>query len=304
MPTPRLHVAFAALLTISLLTTAVAPAAAQNATDDNEITDIGTQHPLSANHSIDDFQRTGSTTGALERYQITLTVSKDGDAVGLDPSIARDARNRYLRIEYQETHARTLRILIPREYRTPYTMEQVESLTSGHVASYQPARDGEYTAITIRFNAAGTAVLPLRVDDGASYTIVERVDSQIESVTGISPLGRSGDWAYIDGETVADQAAYPVNASADGILIQYDAKPRDSEQVWVNAPRGEDESAPVYYFDRDGDDQFYIVSGGAEEPDVRVKYNPSRTDRVRGDVNDIRMVPDRIEEEIGGLWPF
>jgi hypothetical protein len=288
-------------LALSLL---AAPIAAEDPPDGEGVTDLGTNHPLAANPTNNAYQRTGYVSGDLTRYRITLEAAEAGSDVGLGPSITRDMRNDYLRIQYNESASRTLRILLPREYITPYTMESVGAIGSDHHASYQPARSGEYLAVTIMFDGPGDVVLPLQKDSSAGGALVETVDRRVKALTGISPLGRNGKWQYLDGEAVANEPAYPLNTTSEDVLIQYDARPEEPNEVWLNAPRGEQNDVPLYYFKRDRDDQLYIVSADNSTPDVRYKTEPSRTDRIRGDLNDIRLVPDRIRDGVGGVWPF
>lgn len=277
---------------VLLAAAAAGPAAA------GDVTDIGATHPVADNTSIDTYDREGYVEGDLTRYQMSVAVAEDGSDVGLPESIARDTRNDYVRIQYNESHARTVRILLPRAYMTPYTMETVDAMNTDHVASYNPARDGDYLAITIHFDGEADVVLPLQKDSSASYSIVEYADDRIKQVTGFSPLGRSGEWSYIDGEDVAEEPSYALN-NTDGALIQYDAKPDKTEEVWINAPRGETEKDDVYYFERESDNQIYIVSATDREPDVRVKHEYRRTDRWRGDANEVGLVADRIRD---GDW--
>lgn len=296
----------AVVLVVSLAATPVAAQDDGSTDDDLEstVTDLGATHPLAENATINSYERTGYVSGDLTRYRISLTVSEAGSDVGLSPSITRDMRNDYLRIQYNESASRTLRLLLPREYITPYTMEDVGAIGSEKHASYKPARGGEYLAVTIHFNGAGEVVLPLQKDSSAGGALVETVDRRVKQLTGISPLGRNGEWKYLDGETVAEEPAYPVNTTSEDILIQYDARPEQPNEVWLNAPRGEQNDVPLYYFERERDDQLYIVSAENTTPDVRLKTEPSRTDKIRGDLNDIRLVPDRIRDGAGDFWPF
>lgn len=296
-----LPVLFAAVLALSLVAGLPASAAADTESD---VTDIGTQHPLAANATADDFQRTGYVEGDLTRYRISMAAAEGGGDVGLTPSLLRDMRNDYVRIQYNESHTRTVRVLLPREYITPYTMEQVEAIDSDHVATYRPARSGHYLAITVTFDDPGDAVFPLQKDSSAGGALLETVDRRVKQLTGISPMGRNGQWQYIDGGEVAEEPAYAINATSDDVLIQYDAKPNATDEVWLNAPRGEQNDVPLYYFERESDSQLYVVSADNSEPDIRLKTEPSRTDRIRGDINDIKLIPDRIREDSTGWWPF
>lgn len=289
---------------ISLLTVLIIAAASLGGIAAAQTTDLGTEHPLAENGTISDYQSTGYAEGELDRYQMGLAVATDGEDVGLDPSLARDTRNRYLQIDYREDHGRTIRLLLPREYVTPYTQETVESFDSDHVARFEPVRGGEYLEVVITFQGKGTAVLPLQLDSAASYGIIERVDSRIKTITGTSVFGHGSEWHYIDGSEVANEPAYQINATnTDSVLIQFDARPTKPSEVWLNAPKGEHSDADLYYFERNAGDEIYVVADNETAPDVRVKSNPSTADRVRGDINDIRLVPDRIREGAGDL-PF
>lgn len=299
--TRTLPALLAAVLTLSLL--AAAPVAADTNVS-TEVVDIGANHPLAANATADEYDRTGYVAGDLTRYRISMAAAESGGDVGMTPSLMRDTRNDYLQIRYNESYERTIRILLPREYITPYTMETVEALDSDHVASYKPARSGEYLAVTVTFAGPGTAVFPLQKDSSAGGALLETVDSRVKQLTGISPLGRTGKWQYIDGSAVAEEPAYPINATSEDVLIQYDARPNRTEEVWLNAPRGEKNSVPVYFFERESDSQLYVVSADNSQPDVRLKTEPSRTDRIRGDINDIKLVPDRIRDGAADYWPF
>ena len=269
------------------------------------VTDIGTDHDLDNNSTIDAYDREGYVETSVQRYQLGLEVAENGRDVGLEPSLARDTRNDFLRLTYDEDFERTFRILVPREYITPYTMDSVEAIDSDHTASYEPVRGNEYLAVTITFDGKGEAVLPLQKDSAVSYGLIEKVDDRVEQVSGVSIFGRGSTWHYIRGDEAASQAAYPLNASSDDeLLIQYDARPDSPEELWVNAPRGEHDNAPMYYFDRESDDQVYLVVDNETAPTVRYNTNASTADRVRGDVNDIRLVPDRVRDRVGDIIPF
>lgn len=297
-----LSVLLAAALVLSLV--AAVPLAGAQEDEEHNVTDIGTQHPLAANATAEEFARTGYVEGDLTRYRISMAAAESGGDVGLPPSLLRDTRNDYVRIQYNESHTRTIRVLLPREYITPYTMERVESIDSDHTATYTPARSGHYLAVTVTFDGPGDAVLPLQKDSSAGGALLETVDRRVKQLTGISPMGRNGQWQYIDGEEVAEDPTYPVNATSDDVLIQYDAKPNATDEVWLNAPRGEQNGVPVYYFERESDSQLYVVSADNSEPSIRLKTEPSRTDRIRGDINDIKLVPERIREGSSDWWPF
>lgn len=259
-------------------------------------TDIGTAHPLADDAAISEYQRTGYTSGEMDRYRITLTMSSERGAVGLQPSIVSNVRNDYLKISYQEDHARTLRFLIPREYATPYVRESVESVSSDHVASFGPAREGKFLEVIVEVDGPAEIVLPVEKGSEIAYGYMERVDKRVEEATGVSPLGRDAEWQYVDEERLETEAAIAIDADPKNTLIQFDAKPNQAEEVWLNAPQGERNGVEAYYFVKESEDQIYIVVTGENPPAVRYKTDATMTDKATGWVNDAKQMPSRLKD--------
>lgn len=288
------------VLIVALMT---ASGAAFGAQDDPEITDLGTSHDLDTADAISAFDQDGHTSAETDRLDMTVTASTGKDEVGLeDQLMPTDTRNDFLRFDYREEAERTVRILLPKDYWTPYMREDVQSLTSDHTAEFQPTRSGEYLAVTIQFDGPAEVVLPVQWDSELSYRVAERVDNRLNKSVGVSIRGDSGSWTYVDSQNLTDGPGHPIEEAPGDVTVQYDTTPNEPERTWINAPEGETFSNEVYYYDRGENGSAYIVSKTSDPPAVRYKTDSSAMDKIRGGVNDLMEVPDRISDglEFGG----
>ena len=74
-----------AAVTLFILAGAVASA--------DGVTDIGSEHELAENDTIDAYDREGYVETSIQRYQLGIEIAEDGADVGLEPSLTRDTRN-------------------------------------------------------------------------------------------------------------------------------------------------------------------------------------------------------------------
>lgn len=273
---------------------------------DDEVTDIGDDHGLDDASAIQEWRSSNHVEEPVDEYDITLSIAEDRNALSTDvkPALVADQYNDYLHISNDEGFERTYRFLIPREYVTPYTREEVNSITSDHVASFDRARDGEYLEVVIHMEGAGDVVLPLDRTAGWSYEAVEAVDSKISAATGISPLGETEGWQYLNGENLSKDGAVAIETSNPGnALVQYDSKPAEAGEAWINAPEGDTDS-PVYTYTQSGEqDKLYVVTTVDDPPDVRVKETPSMQDKVRGWIEDAKQIGERLTDSVNDLVP-
>lgn len=289
------------ILLVALVTVALGAGVAIVAADD--VTDIGTDHTLATDEAMSEWETHGYAEGESHRYQLDLAVAERRADVGAEDALATNIRNHFLRINYQEDYDRTLRILIPRDVITPYRAEEVDSLTSAHSASLQPARNGDYLAVTVDVDGEADIVLPLNRDHAVSYRLVERFDSRMEQLTGFSPLDREEEWQYIDGVDLADNSTMELNHSFDDVVIQFDATPDESHESWINMPEGQTAGAPLYALQRDGDDTVTIVTTTDDPPDVRYRTDSTVPAKVRGWATEARQIPGEIYDRIKDLIP-
>ena len=278
------------------------PSLAADDSDDEYMTDIGAQHELDTADAVAEFNDRGHTSASLSRIEMSVTVADDKSDVGIENRLTpSDAVNDYLRLEYDEEATRTVRILIPEEYWTPYKQEDIGSLTTDHTATFEPARGGEYTSVIIELDGPADVVLPVKWYDEMSYKALERVDQRLNKSIGVTLRDDGSQWKYVEGEALASGPGYEIGEDADRVTVQYDATADSPEETWVNAPQGESMRQDIYYYTRDSENSTtYIVSKTDNPPTVRYKVNSTLLDRIRGDIRDIKLIPDRIKDALNG----
>ncbi|MFD1526039.1 hypothetical protein [Halolamina salina] len=288
-----------ALLVCSLF---ALPALAADGTTDEHVTDIGAQHDLDSSDAVSEFNSQGHTSTRLTRIDMTATVATQKSEVGLEHKLTpTDAVNDYLRLEYNEEATRTVRILIPKEYWTPYKQEGVESITTDHTATFEPARGGEYTSVVLEFDGPADVVLPAKWYDSMSYKALERVDQRMNKSVGVTLRGDGSQWNYVTADELTSGPGYEIGTHSDQLTVQYDATPDQPEETWINAPQGESMRQDLYYYTRDSENSTsYIVSKTEDPPTVRYKVNATFMDRLRGNIRDIQLIPDRFQDLFDG----
>lgn len=299
--TRTLAVVLAVLLVGSLF---VPVAAAFDDPDDKSMTDLGTGHDLDTSDAIAEFNDRGNVDMEATRLDMTITLADSKDHVGLEDELTpTNQRNDFVRFEYNEEAERTVRILIPEEYWTPYLREEVQAIgeDADHVASYKSVRGGDYTAIVVRFDGPADVVFPVDKMASLSYVAVERVDDRLNNSVGFTIRDDDSKWKYVPTQNLTEGPGYDVGESTDDLTVQYDATPDSPEETWVNAPNGETFSDDIYYYERGAaNSSAYIVSKTDDPPAVRYAVESSMADRIRGDVNELTDVPRRIAETLGG----
>lgn len=268
---------------------------------DIPLADIGADHGLDERGAVEAFDRTGSATGEVDRYDVDLTIATDRESVGAGDAAVTNIRNRFLRIEYHESVEREVRILIPREYRTPYTGE-TQSLTSDHTIHLEPARSGEYLAVETVVDGESDIVVPLSVDHAISYSLLERMDQRVQTWAGFSPLDRDDDWHYIDADAWENETLY-LNQSAEDVVVQFDATPARSDETWLNVPRGETVGSGVYILDVEGENTT-IISKASEPPQIRYRSDSLIASQVRGWISEAQEIPGNVRDNLAEWLPW
>lgn len=255
-----------------------------------DVTAIDGDHELTSDAAIDEYDDTGHVEGAVETYDMTVAVAEERGTVG-QPAALRDATNDWIRIQYNESVERTIRLHIPAEYGVPYTRAGVESESSDHTADFEPAKNGEMLQVTVDVDGPATIVLPLSWDGQASHTIIENWQDRIGTA---APSLSESNWSYVNQEVLAAQPAVVI-AEHDDVLVEVDARPESPSQRWVPAQQGESTSDVYYYHQtRNGTTTTLVVSTVADPPAVRYTEHPTRMDSIRSQVNSAREIPYRI----------
>lgn len=293
------------VLVLILVVSLPAMATPTLADTDRSVVTIDNNHGLADDATISQYHSAGHAQTDLSQLDATLTVATDRDDVGLeDEMLPSNLRNDFVRIEYREDFTRTLRIHLPREYWVPYSMVDVESASSDHVARYEPVRGGEYLEIVVHVDEPADIVLPVQKDSSASYRAVERLDRNIERATGSSAF--SGDeWTYIRGDEFANATMYELEdvENSEDAVVQYDSYKDDPDETWLNAPRGEDSDVGMHVMTREslGNESVFLVATADDPPDVRYKPEGTMRDRSSGWINDALEIPKRMKDGIDGI---
>ena len=293
---------------VGLQAVGMAAAEETQSADDIEVLAIDDNHDLDDVEAVSTYDSEGVADAELSQLDGELTMATSKSDVGVDDELTpTDARNNFLRIEYDEEFERTLRIHVPRDYQTPYTQSHVGSVTSNHTAEFSPVRGGEYLEVVVDVEEESDIVLPLQKDSSISYRAVEWADTRVEVVTGVSMFGSGDEWRYLDGEELAEDAAYELEGHPDDVAVQYDAERSDPDETWLNAPKGEDDDEGVYWFIREesGEETAYVVATEDESPNVRFKSDATTVDHWYGEARDAMQIPDRItdilDDGLGGI---
>ena len=305
------RVAVAALLVAAFVAGAAlaVPSSAQSGTYD-----IDGATGLTDEATIQEYGETGNVTVSTVTPQMEFQVAESSEAVGLSGIEHTDFDTTYLRVEHKEGIERTVRVYIPEEYWHPHPAE-IESETSDHVATLEPAEDGNVTAVEIHFDGKGEAVIPVARQASAVFSIRDSVNEWWEQETGVDlpQLSDSGgQWEYIPtSQLTGEPPTVAIDLEGkDDPAIQYDAANADdpSNKEWRTVPACDStpgEDAGVCTFTRDGDSKLYLLAQDEPAPDIRYKYNPTLLDRMKsavpgvGDafgqfVNDVQETLDEI----------
>lgn len=290
----------AALLLLVVAT--LSPVATVARADD--VVTIDSRHGLAERSAIDDYERSGVSTASLDAPAMRLTVAESHQDVGLS-GFHLDMDTRYLRIEYNETVPRTIRLYIPSEYWYPVTFEGREAETSDVTADFRPTADGRYTAVTVRLTGKTDAVFD--VPAAASFVFWGRDASReaVANTTGYEPpeIGPTAtEWRYVP-EGQLDNSSYPINVSEDASpTIQYDAEPAEGEERWLAVPECGNAHAPVCTFEKQGvDDRVFVLSQTADAPSVRFQPGTDYAASGRSVWSELELIPSRFFEDLGSL---
>lgn len=288
---------FAVLLAVSLSIPA-GTIALNDDLSEEDITNIGDDHDLDSADAISQFNSEGVTSAELARLDMEVTIAEKKSDIGLeDQLLPSSIRNDFIRLQYNEEADRTVRILIPDDYFTPYPRERVSTVTGDADVEIKPIRGGDYMEIIARFHGEDDVVIPIQWDSQISYQAIERVDDRLDNSIGITLRDDDAEWQYVDSDALTEGPGYSIGESAGDVTVQYDATPDQPEETWINAPKGETFSDDIYYYQRDSEDgTAYIVAKTDNPPAIRYNVDSSLGDRLRGDLRDIGQIPERIEE--------
>lgn len=285
-----------------VIATALAPLASVPVARADDVATIDADHALATSEAIDRFESEGVATATKTTPTVRLTVAKSHDDVGL-AGVYLDADSTYLRIQYNESIPRTLRVYIPAEYWYPVTFDGRQATNTDVSADMHPTPEGRYTVVTVRVTGQTDAVFD--IPRAASLVWWSRAKSRdaVESTTGYEPpriRDPSKPWRYVP-EGQLSNGSYPINAS-DGAVIQYDADPAPGEETWLAVPECDGDAQSVCYYQKRGEsDRLYLLSKQSDPPTVRFKTGEDYSARGVSVVEELRRIPERIMADVSRL---
>jgi len=300
----RTHTA-AVVLTVLLVAGLLAPPAVRGQSTADVVT-IDADHGLTDRDAIEGYEDDGIATATRTVPDVRLTVAEDHEDVDLG-GFRLDADKRYLRIQYNESLTKTLRIYVPAEYFYPITAEDDTAVNADVTADFAPTASGRYTSMTVRFEGQTDAVWT--IPKAASFVFWGRAKSRevVANTTGYRPpqIGANGTWAYVPDGALDGEASYPINTTGEGLTMQYDSAGEGpaGEPTWVSVPDCDGGSAPVCQYTKAGvDDQVFVLSKTDDPPPVRWQRGKNLRASGSSIINDLGLIPDRIKEDLSGIF--
>ena len=287
------------MLALLLVTSAVGFATSASAQSD--ITAIDDDHGLTDRERIDAFESDGVASTQVTVPDVRLTVAEQRSAVGVD-QFAFDFDKRYLRIQYNESLDRTLRVYIPSEYFYP-TSAEIDAMNADTSARFTSVAEGRYTAVTIAVEEPTDVVFP--IPKAASFVFAGRARSRgvVTNATGYEPpsITADGEWQIVPSEELEGDASYPINAS-DGATIQYN-EGTTAEPRWLTVPDCDGGDQEVCRYEKVGvDDTKYVLSRTTDPPPVRFKNSVDLRAKAGGEQNELWSVPSRFWNDVQGVF--
>lgn len=286
------------LLAILLVVSVVAvPVAA------DEMTAIDDDHGLTDRERIETYETEGVASTTLTTPEMRLTVAENHDAVGLR-GFRLDYDKRYLRVQYNETISRTIRVYIPSEYWFPITSE-IEAVNGDVTATMEPVEDGRYTAVSLTVTEPSDLVF--EVPKQASWVFWGRSKSRevINNSTGYQPprLGDDREWQYVPDGQLENESTYPVETASDGdVTMQYDTNPSSGVEEWRMVPECSGDDVPVCHYEKAGvDDRVFILSKTADPPQVRFKQGTDVSATAESSARELWDIPSQVMDDISAL---
>jgi len=267
---------------------------------------VDDEHQLARGDSIEEYRSSGSTSTSLVQVDMSLMVAESHTDVGLEGVGYTDFDTTYIKVEYREELARTVRIYLPAEYFRPRPKEGLEAVESDVVAELKPVDGRNYTAITIRVDGPTTAVFEVSKQAGVVFGGRAEARDLLENGTGVElpSVSRSGEWSYVETTGLESNTTAVINTRGKDLTLQYDTEPSANKTSWLKVPTCGDESAPVCRFSREGEgqeDRVYLLARSTEVPDIRYKRG---NDPLAGISSALADAGNAVEEFVDGLASF
>lgn len=264
-------------------------------------------HALGTESAVAEFQSEDVVSANLTSIDMGVTIAESHNLAGMD-GVYRDANRLFVCLDYRESIPRTVRIHIPEDYFTPRTAT-TESLNSAHVAELQPAPNGTATAITVEFDSAGEACIPISKAAGFYIGVRSGIDDFLGNTTGYEPPSPTSDadeqWRRLPSAAFQNDTTYAINTSGHETTIQYDAAVGPSES-WIAVPDCEnpaDQAVCRYATRGTGENTTVILmSTQPTPPDVRYKLANDRSAGVLAGARDAWRALESAASDVSSLF--
>lgn len=267
----------------------------------SDVTTIDDEHPLATSDAISTFETERNVSARVSQLDMSISVAEDHDDVGVR-GFHTDANNVWVRVDYDEEIARTIRFYLPREMVSPRVKNDLSAVDSSVTADLSPAMDGNMTAVTLRVDGPTDVVFAVSKEAGVIWGAREGVKRAVNETTGITlpTFGNSDEWSYVDSARLNSTRAVALDVAADNVTLQWDADP-GTERRWQSVPECSDVSdQTVCYYENDA--KTMIMTPTDEAPTVRFKAGRDPVADLKSAINDLAQLDDRIADWVGSIF--
>jgi len=260
---------------------------------------------LDESATIDSFEANGTVRADAPTLNLTITVSRDRREAGVDAVTG--GMHTYIRVQYNESVDRTVRIYIPDAYMEPRVKSDVQSLTDGTTAEYEPVEQKDATAVVVELDGQTDATFEVNRAFGTYLSATDRAYGVFESVTGFRPprvgARERPQWQFPPpGALSGGNATYQIQdaETADNMTIQYDATPNSEESSWIRVPKCSASVEPVCVADREGGPVLFATNNSV--PPIRYKYSADRVEDAKSGGKKLKDAWGDLIDGITGIF--
>jgi len=281
--------ALVACVVLAMLSVPVAASDGVVALDDD-------QH-LATDQAATEYERSGSVTMEAEDIQLSVTIADDPEVVDA-PGWHMGQLKRFVRVDYNESISRTVRLHIHDEIVVPRPSKGTTPLgADGPTADFVTPLDG-HQSVTLHLSGETHAVYGLSDLNGELWAIRETVSGVWGNATGVQlPSFGGGEWQRPPSDALeGTNPTYTVPKSdeVDDMTVQYNA---DGES-WLTVPECQAD-APVCQLQRNN--STVLFASDANPPDVRYKLQRDALAGVKSAWSDLASIPTDVADALGGL---
>jgi len=286
-------------LLVVLATVPLGGAVAQSSPDLRTVDGATT---LTTADGVDAFQSSGQVNASVESIQLDVRVTETATAANAS-GVHLDPLNTYLRVDYDESVPRTVRIHVDGEIIAPRPNQGHTPIgDSEATADLQVAEDGTVQSIVLHL--PGETHATWKTNDakgmvtGIKRTTTGYVDQFARNVTGIGlPTFGGGEWGYVpQGSLSGTNVSYaiPNSQNHSTMTLQYQA----TNESWYSVPECSSDT-PVCTVQRSN--QTVVVSTTSDAPSVRYKFGTDLLAGLQSAVDDATNIPSNAWDWVAGL---